>query len=126
MSKSAEFLFVNRAFVLIVDFFSTLTVAGMARSGGAGGRTEAVLTCPGDNDDPGFHKQVKTVKITFDLPPEAAEKLSALAQSGDDVLREMGILSLQTQGGQVRLDLIRCTVYSLILFFKPCYCRSYR
>jgi len=73
----------------------------MARSGGAGGRTEALLTCPGDNDDPGFHKQVKTVKITFDLPPEAAEKLSALAQSGDDVLREMGILSLQTQGGQI-------------------------
>ena len=113
MSKSAEFLFVNRAFVLIVDFFSTFAIAGMARSGGAGGRTEAVLTCPGDNDDPGFHKQVKTVKITFDLPPEAADKLSALAQSGDDVLREMGILSLQTQGGQVRLDLIKC-IYSLI------------
>ena len=105
MSKFALILFVNRAFVLIVDFFSTFHLAGMARSGGAGGRTEALLTCPGDNDDPGFHKQVKTVKITFDLPPEAAEKLSALAQSGDDVLREMGILSLQTQGGQVSLDI---------------------
>ncbi len=42
-----------------------------------------------------------SVKITFDLPAEAAEKLSALAQAGDDVLREMGILSLQVQGGQV-------------------------
>ena len=105
MSKFTLTLFVNRAFVLIVDFFSTLLLAGMARSGGAGGRTEALLTCPGDNDDPSFHKQVKTVKITFDLPPEAAEKLSALAQSGDDVLREMGILSLQTQGGQVSLEI---------------------
>ena len=45
-----------------------------------------------------------SVKITFDLPAEAAEKLSALAQSGDDVLREMGILSLQIQGGQVSLS----------------------
>ena len=44
-----------------------------------------------------------SVKITFDLPAEAAEKLSELAKAGDDVLREMGILSLQIQGGQVRL-----------------------
>ena len=43
------------------------------------------------------------MKITFDLPAEAAEKLSELAKAGDDVLREMGILSLQIQGGQVRL-----------------------
>ena len=43
-----------------------------------------------------------SVKITFDLPAEAAEKLSKLAETGDDVLREMGILSLQIQGGQVR------------------------
>ena len=40
-----------------------------------------------------------SVKITFDLPAEAAEKLSKLAETGDDVLREMGILSLQIQGG---------------------------
>ena len=43
-----------------------------------------------------------SVKITFDLPAEAAEKLSKLAETGDDVLREMGILSLQIQGGQVK------------------------
>ena len=124
MSKFTLTLFVNRAFVLIVDFFSTLLFAGMARSGGAGGRTEALLTCPGDNDDPGFHKQVKTVKITFDLPPEAAEKLSALAQSGDDVLREMGILSLQTQGGQVSLE-IEIGIGFLYAQFALL-CRSYR
>ena len=29
----------------------------MARSGGAGGRTEAVLTCPGEIDDPNFPQQ---------------------------------------------------------------------
>ena len=46
-----------------------------------------------------------SVKITFDLPTEAAEKLLTLAQGGDNVLRKMGILSLQLQGGQV-LDVI--------------------
>ena len=129
----------------------------MAQSGGAHGRTVAVLTCPGEIDDPNFPQKCSdllnrlqkvlengksnlliasfdlclyliclfisklsftlltddvnvvkcepwnSVKITFDLPAEAAEKLSELAKAGDDVLREMGILSLQIQGGQVRL-----------------------
>jgi len=97
----------------------------MARSGEASGRAEAVLTCPGEIDDPNFPQQCSqllnrlqtllnddeikvvkcepwnSVKITFDLPAEAAEKLSKLAETGDDVLREMGILSLQIQGGQI-------------------------
>ena len=39
--------------------------------------------------------------MTFNLPKDAAEKLAQLAQAGDDVLRELGILSLQMEGGQV-------------------------
>lgn len=45
-----------------------------------------------------------SVKITFDLPRDAADKLAKLAESGDDALRELGILSLQVEGGQVRLE----------------------
>ena len=41
------------------------------------------------------------MKVTFNLPKDAAEKLSGLAEAGDDVLRELGILSLQVEGGQV-------------------------
>ena len=41
------------------------------------------------------------MKVTFNLPKDAAEKLAQLAQSGDEVLRELGILSLQMEGGQV-------------------------
>ena len=42
-----------------------------------------------------------SVKVTFNLPKDAAEKLAKLAQSGDEVLRELGILSFQMEGGQV-------------------------
>ena len=42
-----------------------------------------------------------SVKVTFNIPKDAAEKLSKLAEAGDEVLRELGILSLQMEGGQV-------------------------
>ena len=63
-----------------------------------------------------------SVKITFDLPAEAAEKLSKLAEAGDDVLREMGILSLQVQGGQVcQINYISKLIanFSTIYICKP-------
>ena len=41
------------------------------------------------------------MKVTFNLPKDAAEKLSKLAEAGDDVLRELGILSLEMEGGEV-------------------------
>ena len=47
------------------------------------------------------------MKVTFNLPKDAAEKLAQLAQSGDEVLRELGILSLQMEGGQVNDNVIR-------------------
>ena len=46
------------------------------------------------------------MKVTFNLPKDAAEKLAKLAQSGDEVLRELGILSFQMEGGQVNRPLI--------------------
>jgi hypothetical protein len=41
------------------------------------------------------------VKVTFNIPKEAAEKLARLAEQGDEALRELGILSIQVEGGRV-------------------------
>ncbi|XP_005096372.1 serine-rich adhesin for platelets isoform X2 [Aplysia californica] len=85
---------------------------------------EAVLTCEGDFHDPELlnrierfrHRlkdllltekrklQVKkiepwnSVKVTFTIPREAALRLRQLAQTGNDTLRQMGVLSVQIQG----------------------------
>ena len=42
-----------------------------------------------------------SVKVTFNIPKEAAEKLARLAEQGDEALRELGILSIQVEGGRV-------------------------
>lgn len=41
------------------------------------------------------------MKVTFNIPEEAAETLAHLAQTDHHSLRELGILSIQVQGGQV-------------------------
>ena len=50
-------------------------------------------------------KPAEPVKITFDLPEEAVKKLTDLAKVGDAALRQLGILSLQVEGGKVRAPL---------------------
>ena len=57
-------------------------------------------------------KPAEPVKITFDLPEEAVKKLTDLAKVGDAALRQLGILSLQVEGGKVRAALfnrIQCS-----------------
>ena len=44
------------------------------------------------------------VRLTFDVPTESAEQLTALIQSQTHLLQELGILSLQIQGQDVRLN----------------------
>ena len=56
------------------------------------------------------------MKVTFNIPKDAAEKLAKLAEAGDEVLRELGILSLQMEGGQVWLTWKDGKILILIVF----------
>ncbi|KAH9496839.1 hypothetical protein Btru_010406 [Bulinus truncatus] len=85
---------------------------------------EAVLTCEGDFHDPELFSRIEkfrlglkdlllteknklqvkkvepwnSVKVTLTIPRDAASRLRQLACSGNDSLRQMGILSVQIQG----------------------------
>ncbi|GFW09522.1 nuclear receptor coactivator 6 [Trichonephila clavipes] len=86
-----------------------------------------VLTCEGDIKDPTFPFKLQllvnklqnlisdeenpikvtkvepwnSVRVTFNIPLEAAQRLRQLAERGDRVLRDLGILSVQIEGDQV-------------------------
>lgn len=42
-----------------------------------------------------------SVRVTISIPKEAAQKLKILAQQGSQVLKSLGILTVQVDGDQV-------------------------
>ena len=42
-----------------------------------------------------------SVRVTFNISKEAAQRLRQLAERGDNSLRDLGVLSVQVEGDQV-------------------------
>ncbi|XP_033738014.1 serine-rich adhesin for platelets-like [Pecten maximus] len=88
---------------------------------------ETVFTCEGDINDPNLQSRLEdirkglrdllstdkrklilkkvepwnSVRVTFNIPREAAQRLKQLAQQGDSTLRQLGVLAVQIEGDQI-------------------------
>lgn len=88
---------------------------------------ETVFTCEGDINDPDLKNRLEdfrstlkdllstdkrklilkkvepwnSVKVTFNIPLEAATRLKQLAQQGDATLKQLGVLAVQLEGDQI-------------------------